>query len=101
MMFLDCPAYLDPGGAHDAGFLPRSGVGSPCSQPGPVESAMIRCPAGHWFNGPIESLTLPSRDRRNRGTATFASSISRDNLRGGHDRLDGHKHCSTGAERLT
>jgi hypothetical protein len=25
---------------------------------GPVESAMIRCPAGHWFTGPIESLTL-------------------------------------------
>src|SRR6185437_681619 len=24
---------------------------------GPLESAMIKCPAGHWFTGPIESLT--------------------------------------------
>jgi hypothetical protein len=25
---------------------------------GPLEGAMIRCPVGHWFTGPIESLTL-------------------------------------------
>jgi len=23
----------------------------------PLESAKIRCPRGHWFNGPIEFLT--------------------------------------------
>jgi hypothetical protein len=102
MMFLDCPAYLDPGGAAPCGLPAEVRCRFTMhSTGGPVESAMIRCPAGHWFNGPIESLTLPSRDQRNRGTATFASSISRDNLRGGHDRLDGHRHCSTGAERLT
>lgn len=50
---------------------------------------MISCPAGHWFNGPIESLTLPSTDQRDRGTAAVASSVRRDNLRDGHDRLDG------------
>ena len=28
------------------------------STDGPVDAAMIRCPAGHWFTGPLESLTL-------------------------------------------
>jgi hypothetical protein len=28
------------------------------STDGPLESARIRCPRGHWFNGPVESLTL-------------------------------------------
>jgi len=26
-----------------------------------LESARIRCPRGHWFNGPIESLTFEQR----------------------------------------
>ena len=58
MMFLDCPAYLDQEGAVRCGlpaevrcrFTMRS-------TDGPVESAMIRCPAGHYFCGAIESLT--------------------------------------------
>jgi hypothetical protein len=52
MMFLDCPAYLDQDGAVRCGlpahvsrrFITRS-------TDGPVECAMIRCPAGHWFSG--------------------------------------------------
>jgi hypothetical protein len=61
MMFLDCPAYLDGGGAHRCG-LPaevedRLTMGS---TDGPVEIMKIRCPAGHWFNGPLESLALPA-----------------------------------------
>ena len=60
-MFMDCPAYLDRHGALRCG-LPaeveyRYAVGS---SDGPLESAKIRCPRGHWFNGPIESLTCPS-----------------------------------------
>jgi hypothetical protein len=60
VMFLDCPAYLDRRGVLRCG-LPaeveyRYAVGS---SDGPLESAKIRCPRGHWFNGPIESLTLP------------------------------------------
>lgn len=59
MMFLDCPAYLDDEGAVRCGlpaevksrFMMRS-------SDGPVESIMIRCPSGHWFNAPIEFLTL-------------------------------------------
>ena len=58
MMFLDCPAYLDKEGAVRCGlpaevrsrFIMRS-------TDGPLESAMIRCPVGHVFNGPIEYLT--------------------------------------------
>jgi hypothetical protein len=66
MMFLDCPAYLDRDGAVRCG-LPaeverRFTMGS---SDGPADSAMIRCPVGHWFNGAIESLTFsagPGRD---------------------------------------
>ena len=58
MMFLDCPAYLDQEGAGRCGlpaevrcrFTMRSADG-------PVESAMIRCPAGHSFSGPVEALS--------------------------------------------
>jgi len=58
VMFLDCPAYMDGHGAARCG-LPaeveyRYAVGS---TDGPLESARIRCPRGHWFNGPVESLT--------------------------------------------
>jgi len=58
MMFLDCPAYMDAHGAlrcglpaviHDRYLANSTG--------GPLESARIRCPRGHWFNGPIEFLT--------------------------------------------
>jgi len=59
VMFLDCPGYMDQHGAARCG-LPaeveyRYTTGS---SDGPVESAKIRCPRGHWFNGPIASLTL-------------------------------------------
>lgn len=57
MMFLDCPAYMDRNGATRCG-LPaavewRYTVNS---TDGPLESAMIRCPLGHFFNGPVELL---------------------------------------------
>jgi hypothetical protein len=58
MIFMDCPAYMDEHGAARCG-LPaevehRYAVRS---SDGPLESAKIRCPRGHWFNGPVESLT--------------------------------------------
>ncbi len=59
-MFFDCPAYLDEEGAVRCG-LP-AGVKSRYtmnSTGGPLESTVIRCPSGHWFNAPIEFLTLP------------------------------------------
>src|SRR5215471_635260 len=75
MMFLDCPAYLDENTGVRCG-LPaevryRFIVNS---TDGPLESAMIRCPSGHFFNGPIELLSFdkqasPFSAQPNRGSA--------------------------------
>lgn len=32
------------------------------STDGPLERAMIRCPAAHWFNGPGEFLTCETAE---------------------------------------
>jgi hypothetical protein len=60
-MFLDCPAYADTTGAErcalPAEIESRYIIGS---SDGPLESAKIRCPRGHWFNGPMESLIVPA-----------------------------------------
>jgi hypothetical protein len=62
MMFVDCPAYLDKAGSIRCG-LPAEVEGRYLmrSTDGPLESARIRCPRGHWFNGPVESLTVEER----------------------------------------
>jgi hypothetical protein len=62
LMFLDCPAYMDKTGSVRCG-LPAEVEGRYLmrSTDGPLESARIRCPRGHWFNGPVESLTLGER----------------------------------------
>jgi hypothetical protein len=63
IMFLDCPAYLDDGGWERCGLpaeVRRWFVMD--STDGPLECAMIRCPAGHSFNGPIEFLTYGKRN---------------------------------------
>ena len=61
MLFLDCPAYLDSRGAQRCG-LPAEVEDQYMAQSsdGPLISMKIRCPVGHWFNGPLESLTLVS-----------------------------------------
>jgi hypothetical protein len=76
-MFLDCPAYLDDDGATRCG-LPAEvrrwfTMGS---TDGPVECAMIRCPVGHWFNGPVESLTWPDGHQHDRGAAGARTAAS-------------------------
>ena len=86
MMFLDCPAYLDQDGAVRCGlpaevrcrFTMRS-------TDGPIESAMIRCPAGHHFSGAIESLTWDGKDNQDRGMAGAGARAGHDSLRRGHD----------------
>jgi hypothetical protein len=98
MMFLDCPAYLDQDSAVRCGlpaevrcrFTMRS-------TDGPIESAMIRCPAGHCFNGAIESLTWYGKDKRDPGTAGPASGAGRDSLQPGHH---GHSGGSGSAPRV-
>jgi hypothetical protein len=64
MMFLDCPAYLDRRGTVRCG-LPAEVEDryTMTSTDGPLESARIRCPDGHMFNGPVESLTFVTSDR--------------------------------------
>jgi len=59
VMFVDCPAYMDKTGSARCG-LPAEVEDRylMCSTDGPLESARIRCPRGHWFNGPVESLAL-------------------------------------------
>ena len=71
VMFLDCPAYLDRHGALRCG-LPaeveyRYAIGS---SDGPLESAKIRCPRGHWLNGPVEALTWEKHPSPAATTAT-------------------------------
>ena len=62
VMFVDCPAYMNKTGSVRCG-LPAEVQGRYVmrSTDGLLESARIRCPLGHWFNGPIESLTLEER----------------------------------------
>jgi len=86
MMFLDCPAYLDEDGARRCGlpaevrrrFTMRS-------SDGPLEAAMIRCPSGHWFNGPIGSLTWESDEKLHPGEAGAASSATHRSREGPDD----------------
>ena len=55
--YMDCPAYKDAQGHARCG-LPAEVEHryTMDSTDGPLESALIRCPLGHWFNGPVESL---------------------------------------------
>jgi hypothetical protein len=58
VMFLDCPAYMDRHGADRCGLPAEVEYRYLVSSTdGPMESARIRCPRGHCFNGPLESLT--------------------------------------------
>ena len=89
MMFLNCPAYLDQDSAIRCGlpaevrcqFTMRSTDGS-------LDSVMIRCPAGHHFNGPIESLTAEGPDRHDPGSRAGRDSLQRSHGGGGSARRD-------------
>ena len=91
MMFLDCPAYLD----HDRAV--RCGLPAEVrcrftmrSTDGPVESAMIRCPAGHHFCGAIESLTWHGKDKHDPGSAAVTSRAGYDSVQGSQGSHGGH-----------
>jgi hypothetical protein len=62
VVFVDCPAYSDERGTIRCG-LPAEVEDryTMTSTDGPLESARIRCPRGHWFNGPIEAFFWESR----------------------------------------
>jgi hypothetical protein len=100
MTFLDCPAYLGEDGAARCGLPAEVRYRFTLrSADGPVESAMIRCPAGHWFSGPIESLTAYGTGHRDRGAALVDSSVVRDHLPGGRELPDGGGGCAVPACR--
>jgi hypothetical protein len=83
MMFLSCPANLDPDGGVPCG-LPAEVVRRfrMHSTDGPLEAAMIRCPVGHWFDAPVEALA-------SRGTRPHDPSVA---PRGPSTGRDGREH---------
>jgi hypothetical protein len=74
-IFVDCPAYLDRHGTVRCG-LPAEVEHryTMTSTDGPLESARIRCPDGHMFNGPLESLTWVTDREPAAGLEAAASS---------------------------
>jgi hypothetical protein len=57
-MLLDCPAYMDVEGRSRCGLPAEVEYRyTMASTDGPLESAKIRCPRDHRFNGPVEFLT--------------------------------------------
>lgn len=57
--FMDCPAYMDRHGTARCGLPAAVEYRYTISSvDGPLEAAKIRCLRGHWFNGPVETLTL-------------------------------------------
>ena len=93
MMFVNCLAYLD----QDSGA--RCGLPAEVrcrfamrSTDGLLESAMISCPAGHSFSGPIESLAPDGTDDNyDRGSTdsvpAAAPTTSRATMKGGGSAL--------------
>lgn len=70
MIFMDCPAYMDEHRGVRCGLPAEAEYRYAVqSSDGPLESAKIRCPRGHWFNGPVESLTWD----RNTGATVLGS----------------------------
>lgn len=51
--FIDCPACRLPAEIEDLYCLG--------STDGPVDSARVRCPRGHWYNGPLDALIGDAR----------------------------------------
>ena len=78
-MFLVCPAYLDTDGARRCGLPAEVETRYTMrSTDGPLDSAKIRCPRGHWFNGPIEFLTIQEEPGHGRRISQPAAPRSND-----------------------
>jgi len=77
-MFVDCPACLVDEGAIRCGLSGEVRCRFTIrSSDGPLEAAVIRCPSGHWFNGPIESLTCDSKDKHDPRAVAAVADASR------------------------
>jgi len=83
IMFLDCPAYLDEDRGERCGLPAEIGRRFIMnSTDGPLESAVIRCPAGHFFNGPIEFLTYDKRETIAGGDSRLSQPADRGAAKG-------------------
>jgi hypothetical protein len=61
--YLDCPEYAGNGRGAVCGLPAEVEAWHTMqSTDGPLQSAKIRCPRGHWFNGPIDSLTVKASE---------------------------------------
>ena len=79
-MLVDCPAFLGRDGAVRCGLPAEVEARYTIrSTDGPLESARIRCPRGHWFNGPMEALSATESRR----TRTVRSADGRELSRTG------------------
>jgi hypothetical protein len=57
--FLDCPAYQDKHGTVRCGLPAVVEYRYPIrSIERVLEGVKIRCPRGHWFNGPVDALIV-------------------------------------------
>jgi hypothetical protein len=75
VIFMDCPAYTDEQGRTRCGLPAEVQYRYTAeSSSGPLESAKIRCPRGHWFNGPVEFLTWGRSGQPARGPVTRRAS---------------------------
>ncbi len=71
VMFMDCPAYMDRRGTIRCGLPAAVEYRYTVStMAGLLESAKIRCPRGHWFNGPVEALTWDKHPSANAPAGT-------------------------------
>ncbi len=75
--FMDCTAYLD-GRPQARCSLPAEVEGrwTMASTDGPLPAVKIRCPRGHWFSGPVESLTWNDRRQQDGPASTISSESS-------------------------
>jgi hypothetical protein len=72
-IFLDCPAYIGHDGTERCG-LPadveyRYTLGS---TDGAVTALKIRCPRGHWFSGPVDTLIIGAAHQVQANPANYA-----------------------------
>jgi hypothetical protein len=84
-MFLNCLAQMDQKSVIRCGLpaeVRRRFI--MCSTDGALESVMIRCPAGHYFNGSIEFLIWESTGKHDPCDARLVSRAQRGSLQRGH-----------------
>ena len=77
-MLVDCPAFLGRDGSVRCGLLAEVETWYTIrSTDGPLESARIRCPRGHWFNASVEALSATGSRRAGSSSPACGRELSR------------------------